>query len=249
MFVLLSNDDGYLSAGLRLLADALAKTVKRVVVMAPDRDCSGASHSLTLARPLNVYAHDAQIYSVDGTPADCVKVALSGYFETLPDMVISGINRGANLGDDVIYSGTVAAAFEGMQLGLPALAVSNVSHAPKHWQSSVEVVKQLLLDIQKKLLPENTLLNVNIPDLPYEQIKGRRLTVLGRREPSNALVTVENPRGQVMYWFDVAGQAKSSSQATDFDALAQGYVSITPLQFDLTHQSKLEEMQTWLKEL
>lgn len=248
MFLLLSNDDGYLSQGLRLMAKRLKKEVPRLAVMAPDRDCSGASHSLTLTRPLNVHHHGDGIYSVDGTPSDCVNIALTGYFDQSPDMVISGINRGANLGDDVMYSGTVAAAFEGRHLGLPAIAVSNVAHTPKHLDSSVRIVCDLFHYLQRHPLSANTLLNVNIPDCPYEKIRGMKTTVLGRRSRSGPLIEAKNPRGEVLYWIGPAGSAEDSGQETDFHAVNDGYVSITPLQFDLSHYAQVNDIKEWIKE-
>lgn len=249
MFLLLSNDDGYLSQGLRTMADGLRAKVRRLVVMAPDRDCSGASHSLTLTRPLTVICHENEIYSVDGTPSDCVNIALTGYFDDMPDMVISGINRGANLGDDVMYSGTVAAAFEGRHLGLPAVAVSNESHSPEHYAASVQVVCDLFNYLRKHPLPANTLLNVNIPDLAYEKIKGFRTTVLGRRSAAGPLMETKSPRGQKLYWIGPAGSAQEAGKETDFHALSEGYVSVTPLQFDLTHYQQVTAIEHWLEEL
>lgn len=249
MFLLLSNDDGYLSPGLRIMADALRDQVARLVVMAPDRDCSGASHSLTLTRPLSVNRHEADIYSVDGTPSDCVHLAVSGFFDERPQMVMSGINHGANMGDDVLYSGTVAAAFEGRHLGLPAIAVSNVSHNPAHWQASAQVVRDLFAHIRAHPLPRNMFLNVNIPDLPYHAIRGFRTTVLGRRAEPGALVETLSPRGKKLFWIGRSGDALDEGDGTDFRAVAEGFVSVTPLQFDLTDFDKQGDVAQWLEGL
>lgn len=249
MFLLLSNDDGYLSPGLRVMADTLRDQVGRLVVMAPDRDCSGASHSLTLKRPLAVQAHEDGIFSVDGTPSDCVHLAVSGFFDERPQMVISGINRGANMGDDVMYSGTVAAAFEGRHLGLPAIAVSNVSHEPRHWESSAHVVLDLFRHVRAHPLAPNTMLNVNIPDLPYNEIRGFRTTTLGRRMEAKPLVETVNPRNKKFYWIGQAGEAAEGDEDTDFQAVEQGYVSVTPLQFNLTDFDQLGDVTRWLEGL
>ena len=185
MLILLSNDDGYLAPGLQALASALRSYADRVLIMAPDRNMSGASHSLTLSRPLSVQTHGNDVFSVDGTPSDCVHLALNGYFEHKVDMVVSGINRGANLGDDVMYSGTVAAAYEGRNLGFPAVAVSNVSHCPQHFADSALLVVDLLKRLQKHTLPQGTFLNVNIP-----RVRGLKRLFWGdvcRRSPYNAL--------------------------------------------------------------
>lgn len=246
MFLLLSNDDGYLSPGLRAMAEALRNQVARLVVMAPDRDCSGASHSLTLKRPLAVQEHELGVFSVDGTPSDCVHLAVSGFFDERPQMVISGINRGANMGDDVMYSGTVAAAFEGRHLGLPSIAVSNVAHAPQHWADSAQVVADLLRHIRAHPLPSHTFLNVNIPDLPYGEIRGFRTTVLGRRAEPEPLVETVNPRDKKLFWIGRSGDALEDEGDTDFRAVAEGYVSVTPLQFNLTNFDQLGDVAQWL---
>ena len=249
MFLLLSNDDGYLSPGLRAMADALRDQVARLVVMAPDRDCSGASHSLTLKRPLSVSAHEDGVYSVDGTPSDCVHLAVSGFFDERPHMVISGINRGANMGDDVLYSGTVAAAFEGRHLGLPSIAVSNVAHQPRHWQASAQVVRDLFAHIRAYPLPSHMFLNVNIPDLPYGDIRGFRSTVLGRRAEPGALVETLSPRDKTLFWIGRSGDALEDEGDTDFQAVADGFVSVTPLQFNLTDFDQLGDVARWLEGL
>lgn len=248
MFLLLSNDDGYLALGILALAEALRPLVSRLVVMAPDRNMSGASHSLSLTRPLFIHDHGHDVYSVEGTPSDCVHLALTGYFDAMPDMVISGINQGANMGDDVMYSGTVAAAFAGRHLGLPAIAISNVSHQPQYYQTSAQVAVALLEKIRKHPLPAGTLLNVNVPDVPYEDIRGFKTTVLGSRYPSQPLVKVQNPRGQDFYWIGRFGEPKEVSEHTDFYAVGEGFVSVTPLQFDLSHHHQLDTLRSWLED-
>ena len=247
MFLLLSNDDGYLSPGLRQLATARASEAARLAVIAPDRDCSGASHSLTLKRPLSVTDHGAGIWSVDGTPSDCVHLALTGYLDTLPDMIISGINHGANMGEDVLYSGTVAAAFEGHNLGLPAIAVSSTAHLPQHLDSAVKTVIDLYRHLTANPLPRNTFLNINIPDLPYKDLKGYRATVLGARHPAGPLQETKNPRGKTQFWIGSAGSRVEGNEQTDFHAVENGYISVTPLQFDLTAHRELPDLAAWLE--
>lgn len=247
MFLLLSNDDGYLSPGLRLMAETLRSDVQRLAVIAPDRDCSGASHSLTLTRPLSVTEHEHDVWSVDGTPSDCVHLATTGYFDQLPNMVISGINHGANMGDDVLYSGTVAAAFEGHNLGLPAIAVSNASHNPKHLDSSVKIVADLFRRLIVSPLANHLFLNINIPDIAYSEIKGFRATVLGERHAAGPLIDAKNPRGKTLFWIGTAGSVVNGSEETDFHAVDAGYVSITPLQFNLTAHREVKNVRSWLE--
>ena len=249
MFLLLSNDDGYLSPGLRLLADGLRSETTRLAVIAPDRDCSGASHSLTLKRPLSITEHGDNIWSVDGTPSDCVHLAMTGYLDTRPDLVISGINHGANMGEDVHYSGTVAAAFEGHNLGLPAIAVSVAAHNPTHLGSAVKIVTDLYRHLRESPLPKNLFLNINIPDLAYKDIKGIRATVLGARHPAGPLQQTQNPRNKTLYWIGSAGARADSTDNTDFHAVEAGYISITPLQFDLTAHDQLHDLAAWLEHI
>lgn len=246
MFILLSNDDGYLAPGINALAAAIRDQASRLAIMAPDRNMSGASHSLTLTRPLCVRSHGADIYSVEGTPSDCVHLAVSGYFDYRPDIVLSGINQGANLGDDVMYSGTVAAAFEGRHLGLPAIAFSNTAANPQHYDASAHAAADLLTRLRRYHLPAGTLLNVNIPDLPYEQIRGYKTTVLGKRRPSQPPVAAHSPRGHTYYWIGASGSAHDPEPNSDFAAIEQGYISITPLMFDLTHHAQLDDICDWL---
>ncbi len=248
MFLLLSNDDGYLSPGLRQLATALASEAARLAVIAPDRDCSGASHSLTLKRPLSVTDQGAGVWSVDGTPSDCVHLALTGYLDSLPDMVVSGINHGANMGEDVLYSGTVAAAFEGHNLGLPAIAVSVAAQQPQHLDSAVKSVIDLYRHLAANPLPQNLFLNINIPDLPYKDIKGCRATSLGTRHPAGPLQETKNPRGKTLFWIGAAGSRRAGDEQSDFHAVENGYISVTPLQFDLTAQRQIADVAAWLED-
>ena len=226
MQILLSNDDGYQALGLRLLARAL-KDIADVVVVAPDRNRSGASNSLTLDAPLRVEQVDSNIYSVNGTPADCVHIAITGLLKTEPDMVISGINHGANLGDDVIYSGTVGAAIE----------------------TAVSVVYQIIVGMKNNPLPSDTILNINVPDLSEENICGIKATRLGGRYRSDPVVIARDPKNRPVYWIGPAGKGKDAGAGTDFDAISKGYVSVTPLKVDSTDHGALDTLDSWLKKL
>ncbi|NOT18118.1 MAG: 5'/3'-nucleotidase SurE [Sulfuriferula sp.] len=245
MRILLSNDDGYFAPGLAVLAKTLS-TIADVVVVAPERDRSGASNSLTLDRPLMLRQADSGFYYVNGTPTDCVHLAVTGMLETLPDMVISGINHGANMGDDTVYSGTVAAATEGYLLGVPAIAVSLTNHSGGHFETAAQVVLGLVERIFSQSVLSPMLLNVNVPDVPYSALNGQKITRLGRRHKAEPVVKSTNPRGQTVYWVGAAGSAQDASEGTDFYAIAQQQVSITPLQIDLTHYQQMEALRTWL---
>lgn len=242
---LLSNDDGYLAPGLAVLGRALAD-LGTVLVVAPDRDRSGASNSLTLDRPLRCRRGENGFYYVNGTPTDCVHLAVTGLMSEEPDMVVSGINRGANLGDDVIYSGTVAAASEGRFLGLPAIAISVVGTEFKHYDSAGRVAHELVSRVLRHPLPPDTILNVNVPDLPYEALQGFRVTRLGRRHKSEPVIKSYDPRGEAVYWIGPAGREADAGAGTDFDAIRQGCVSITPLNLDMTRYGYLDELRQWL---
>lgn len=249
MKILISNDDGYRAEGLRVLRESLAPLAE-VTVVAPDRNRSGASNSLTLDVPLRVFPFDQDCHVVvSGTPTDCVHLAISGLFEQEHDMVVSGINDGANLGDDVLYSGTVAAAIEGRFLGLSAIAVSLVTQASsgQHYATAGRIAAELVMRIQRSPLHRATILNVNVPDVPYEAIKGYRATRLGFRHRSEPIVRSEDPRGRPVYWVGPAGGGQDAGEGTDFDAVANGYVSVTPLQIDLTRHSMLEDIGSWLQ--
>ena len=248
MRILLSNDDGYLAPGLACLARALAPQA-HIDVVAPERDRSGASNSLTLTQPLRVQKGENGFYYVDGTPTDCVHLAITGLLEKEPDIVIAGINRGANLGDDVIYSGTVAAAMEGRFLGLPAIAVSLVGKTGTHFETAAEVVLRLLDKLQRDPLPADTILNVNVPDVPFEQLAGYEATRLGHRHKAEPVIRAADPHGNPVYWVGAPGPEADAGQGTDFYAVRRHAVSITPLHVDLTRYTALEQVSAWLKKI
>ncbi len=245
MKILLSNDDGYQSEGLAALALALADLAELTIV-APDRNQSGASHSLTLDSPLRVGRTRDGIYYVNGTPTDCVHVAITGLLDHEPDMVIAGINHGANLGDDVLYSGTVAAAVEGRFLGLPAIAVSLAGQTLRHFDSAGQAIRILLGRLQEEPLPADTILNVNVPDRPFAEIKGFQATRLGFRHRSEPVVETKDPKGRPVFWVGAAGAGQDAGEGTDFHAVENGLVSVTPLQIDLTHHAALASIARWL---
>ncbi len=246
MRILLSNDDGYFAPGLAALAQALAPLAE-ITVVAPERDRSGASNSLTLDRPLMLRQAPGGFYYVNGTPTDCVHLAVTGMLDHMPDMVISGINHGANMGDDTIYSGTVAAATEGYLLGIPSIAVSLASHNAQHFDTAARVVADLVQRIKTRPPTEPMLLNVNVPDRAWADLNGHSVTRLGKRHKAESVVKTTNPRGQVVYWVGAAGAAQDAGEGTDFHAVANGFVSITPLQMDLTRFSQMESVNAWLK--
>jgi 5'-nucleotidase len=248
MRFLLSNDDGYLAPGLAVLARAL-RPLGQLDVVAPERDRSGASNSLTLDRPLRVKQGENGFTYVDGTPTDCVHLAITGLMEHHPDMVIAGINRGANLGDDVLYSGTVAAAMEGRFLGVPAIAVSLTSHTGKHFETAAEIVVSLVKRLVHDPLPADTILNVNVPDLPRAEIAGTEATRLGHRHQAEAMIRAADPHGNPVYWIGAPGLEADAGPGTDFDAVRRHCVSITPLHVDLTRYTALDHVASWLKKL
>ncbi|MDP3482488.1 MAG: 5'/3'-nucleotidase SurE [Sulfuricella sp.] len=245
MRILLSNDDGYFAPGLACLAETLS-SLADITVVAPERDRSGASNSLTLDRPLSLRRAHSGFYYVNGTPTDCVHLAVTGMLDHLPDMVISGINPGANMGDDTVYSGTVAAATEGYLLGVPSIAVSLVSKGAGNYPAAARVVAEIVKRHQEQPFTSPVLLNVNVPDVPYEQIQGREITRLGRRHKAEPVVKSENPRGETVYWVGAAGAAQDAGAGTDFGAVARGMVSVTPLQIDLTHYGQMDVIKGWL---
>jgi 5'-nucleotidase len=244
MRILISNDDGVMAPGIRTLAKALA-SIATVDVIAPDRNRSGASNSLTLANPVRVKQLDDGFYSVEGTPTDCVHLALTGFFSDTYDLVVSGINEGVNLGDDILYSGTVAAAMEGRNLGLPALAVSLDCNQGLYYETAAEITKELVLKLYTNPLPARTLLNVNVPDLPLSQIKGTQVTRLGTRHQAEPMIKATDPRGRPVYWVGCAGPEADAGPGTDFFALSEHCVSITPLHLDLTHYQVFEQVSQW----
>lgn len=245
MRILLSNDDGYFAPGLACLAKHLAE-IADVVVVAPERDRSGASNSLTLDRPLNLRKADSGFYYVNGTPTDCVHLAVTGMLDTQPDMVISGINAGANMGDDTIYSGTVAAATEGFLLGIPAIAISLAGQSLAHYETAARVAVELAQRFEKNTHSAPWLLNVNVPDVAYDQLQGNEVTRLGKRHKAEPVVKANNPHGQTVYWVGAAGKAQDAGEGTDFCAIANRRVSITPLQIDLTQYTQLEAVRAWM---
>ncbi len=247
MRILLSNDDGYFAPGLAVLAEALSK-IAEIIVVAPERDRSGASNSLNLDRPLLVRRSHSGFHYVNGTPTDCVHLAVTGLLDKLPDMVISGINHGANMGDDTIYSGTVAAATEGFLLGIPSVAVSLASKSAGNYATAARVACELFGRFRNRPLASPLLLNVNVPDVPYDQLQGIEVTRLGRRHKAEAVVKTTNPRGETVYWVGAAGGAQDAGAGTDFNAVTHGKVSITPLQIDLTQYNSLDQVRSWLGE-
>ncbi|MDP2828398.1 MAG: 5'/3'-nucleotidase SurE [Sulfuricellaceae bacterium] len=250
MRILLSNDDGYFAPGLAALAEALAPLAE-ITVVAPERDRSGASNSLTLDRPLLLRQAPSGFHYVNGTPTDCVHLAVTGMLDHLPDMVISGINHGANMGDDTVYSGTVAAATEGFLLGIPSIAVSLASgHGQKgggNFAAAARVVRELVERYRKNPFAPATLININVPDVPYESLNGTEVTRLGKRHKAEPVVKSENPRGQTVYWVGAAGAAQDAGEGTDFEAITRNVVSVTPLQIDLTRYEQMDAMRGWLK--
>ncbi len=248
MHILLSNDDGYLAEGLAALAGALSELAE-ISVVAPDKNRSAASNSLTLELPLRAHLADNGFIKVDGTPTDCVHLAITGLLAKEPDMVIAGINHGSNLGDDVIYSGTVAAATEGRFLGLPAIAISLAStDEPVHFDTAAHVAVILLQQLIDKPLPQDILLNVNVPDMSLKDLKGFQSTRLGQRHKSEPVIKNKDPRGRTIYWIGPPGAEQDAGPGTDFFAINTGYVSVTPLQLDLTRYDRINSIKDWLPE-
>jgi 5'-nucleotidase len=245
MRILLCNDDGYFAPGLACLASRLSN-IAEITVVAPERDRSGASNSLTLDRPLNLKRAASGFYYVNGTPTDCVHLAVTGMLEIQPDMIISGINAGANMGDDTIYSGTVAAATEGFLLGIPSIAVSLVGKEMRHYETAAVVVENLVMKFQSDSKIQPWLLNVNVPDIPYDDLQGMTVTRLGKRHKAEPVIRSTNPRGEAIYWVGPAGKAQDAGDGTDFNAVANRHVSVTPLQVDLTQFSQLTAVKDWL---
>ena len=246
MRILLSNDDGYQAPGLLALHAAMSR-VADVVVVAPDRDRSGASNSLTLEQPIRAQTGENGFVRVEGTPTDCVHLAITGLLDEEPDMVVSGINAGANMGDDVIYSGTVAAATEGRFLGLPAIAVSLASHTPRYFDTAARVVLELVEHLRAQPLASDSILNINVPDLPHDELQGILATRLGHRHKAEPVVKQTDPRGRPIYWVGQAGAEQDAGPGTDFHAVRNGYVSVTPLQVDLTRHQALADLRDWLE--
>jgi 5'-nucleotidase len=246
MKILVSNDDGYQSPGLHALANALCP-LGRVIVVAPDRDRSGASNSLTLDVPIRAHRLADDFYRVGGTPTDCVHLAITGLLDGEPDMVVAGINHGPNLGDDVIYSGTVAAATEGRFLGFPAIAVSMAAQEPVHLETAARIAAELVARLKSEPLESSVILNVNVPDLPFDAVRGLAATRLGHRHKAEPVTAAVDPRGRPIYWIGPAGPEQDAGPGTDFHALREGFVSVTPLQVDLTRHAAIGPLDQWLR--
>src|SRR3990167_1945895 len=248
MKILLSNDDGFLAPGLNVLANVLGE-IADITVVAPDRNRSGASNSLTLDNPLRVMTAENGFFSVNGTPTDCVHLAVTGLLQEMPDMVVSGINEGSNLSDDVLYSGTVAAATEGRFLGLPSIAISLEGPRCHHYDTAAQIAKILVEQLRATPLTFDTILNVNVPDLPFSELHGIQVTRLGTRHKAEPTIKAIDPRGRKIYWIGQPGPEQDAGPGTDFYAVNSGYVSVTPLQLDLTQYKVLDELSTWVQSL
>lgn len=255
LHILVTNDDGTFSPGILELVDALSKIAK-ITVIAPDKNCSGISSAITLETPLRVMETPMRVmktpmgwYQLNGTPADCVKLGLSGFLTDVPDMVISGINAGANLGDDVVYSGTVGGAIEGRFLPkYPAIAISSIGHHGRmHYNTAAKVAVDLIESLLEKPLKSGLVLNVNVPNVRYEKLKGIQLTRQGDRHMCEPLMSTEDGRGRRIYWLGEAGKASDGGEGTDFHAVHEGYVSVTPLQVDLTAHQAMNTVQGWME--
>ncbi|MCH9690239.1 MAG: 5'/3'-nucleotidase SurE [Gammaproteobacteria bacterium] len=247
MRILVSNDDGVSAPGIQVLAKALSD-IADVYVMAPDRNRSGASNSLTLTNPLRVRKLDNGYHSIEGTPTDCVHLALTGFFDFDFDMVVSGINDGANLGDDVLYSGTIAAAMEGRNLGFPAIAVSLAGRPVEHYETAATIVTRLARKLKSDPLRSQTILNINVPNVPLDGIRGIEVTRLGTRHAAEATIKTRDPRGRAIYWIGSPGEQADAGPGTDFHAISQQNVSITPLHLDMTHYKIFEQVSCWTKD-
>lgn len=245
MRILLSNDDGYFAPGLTCLADELSE-IAEIIVVAPERDRSGSSNSLTLDRPLSLRKSHNGFYYVNGTPTDCVHLAVTGMLDVMPDMIISGVNSGANMGDDTIYSGTVAAATEGFLLGIPSLAVSLAGSLNENYLTAARVAADMVIRFREKDIQSPVLLNINVPDIEYQNLEGVEVTRLGRRHKAEPVIKSKSPRGENLYWVGAAGAAQDAGKGTDFYAIQHNRVSVTPLQIDLTRYDQLDLITRWL---
>lgn len=246
MHILISNDDGYKSKGIQVLINELKK-IAQITVVAPSRNRSGASSSLSLDRSIKVTKKEDSFYFLSGTPTDCVHIALTGLMQTLPDMVISGINHGPNLGDDTIYSGTVAAAIEGYLLDIPSFAISMGSVNPKHFETAAKVTSYLIKLYNKKKVSSASLLNINVPDIPYDELKGLEVTRLGKRHAAEKAMEKKHTQKESLYWIGEVGQPNDGGPGTDFYALKNNFVSISPIHPDLTDFKKIEITKNWIK--
>lgn len=245
MRILLSNDDGYFAPGLVCLADVLSE-IAEIIVVAPERDRSGSSNSLTLDRPLSLHKSHNGFYYVNGTPTDCVHLAVTGMLDDMPDMIISGINKGANMGDDTIYSGTVAAATEGFLLGIPSLAISLVDSSNGNYMTAARVAADMVMRFKKQHISGPVLLNINVPDIDYQLLERMEVTRLGRRHKAEPVIKSASPRGETLYWVGAAGPAQDAGQGTDFYAIEHNRISVTPLQIDLTRYDQQDLIKSWL---
>ncbi|MAG75277.1 MAG: 5'/3'-nucleotidase SurE [Colwelliaceae bacterium] len=248
MRILLSNDDGVHAEGIKVLYEELSKFAD-VTLVAPDRNCSGASNSLTLLNPLRAQILDNGFISVNGTPTDSVHLAISQLMHPAPDLVVAGINNGANLGDDTLYSGTVAAATEGRHMGLPAVAVSLVGKDEKYYQTAAVIAANIIKRLKQHPLPSDQILNVNVPDLPLSDVKGIQVTRLGHRHKAETMKRMEDPWGRSIYWYGSLGAELDAGEGTDFNAVANGYASVTPLTVDMTAYKSMEQMTEWMSEV
>ena len=248
MKILVSNDDGYRAPGIIALRRAL-QGLADLTVVAPERNHSGASNALTLEHPLRVTEYETNCHFVTGTPTDCVHLAISGLFDFEHDMVVSGINNGENLGDDVLYSGTVAAAIEGRFLGLPTVAFSlrRPEHGEMDYSAAAKVARLIVERLLTHPLDRNMILNVNVPHRPFGELRGFKSTRLGHRHRAERSVKSMDPRGREVYWVGMAGEGQDDGEGTDFNAVAEGYVSVTPLQVDLTRHASINTVSDWLK--
>lgn len=246
MKILLSNDDGVHAKGISVLYEALSK-IADVTVIAPDRNCSGASNSLTLLNPLRATQLENGFYSVNGTPTDCVHLGINQLLDEEPDLVVAGINNGANLGDDTLYSGTVAAATEGRHLGLPAIAVSLCSKQEAHYETAAEVAMKIINQLSSHPLPKNQIININVPDIPLSELKGVKVTRLGTRHKADTMTEQIDPWGRSVFWYGSLGYESDAGEGTDFYAVNQGYVAVTPLKVDMTANESIDAMSSWLE--
>jgi 5'-nucleotidase len=246
MRVLISNDDGYKADGIIQLAKSLSE-IAEVIVVAPSENKSAASSSLTIGKPLKPIRIEKNIYAIDATPSDCVHLALCGFIKESIDLVVTGINFGANLGDDVIYSGTVAGAIEGRFLGLPSIAMSLASWECNHFETAGTVAKLLVNQIGKAPLANNTIINVNVPDIPMSEIKGIKSTRLGNRHKSEP--SIQDLKDPSLYWIGENGKEADNGQGTDFNAVSNNFVSVTPLQIDLTKYPEITQVSEWLEDI
>ncbi len=246
--ILLSNDDGVHALGIKVLYEELIKFAN-VTLIAPDRNCSGASNSLTLLNPLRAQTLDNGFISVNGTPTDSVHLGISQLMQIPPDLVVAGINSGANLGDDTLYSGTVAAATEGRHMGLPAIAVSLVGKHEANYKTAAVVTAQLIKRLKEHPLPSDQILNLNVPDVPLEELEGIKVTRLGHRHKAETMKKMEDPWKRNIYWYGSLGKELDAGEGTDFDAIAKNYASVTPLTVDMTAYESLENMTEWISDL